>query len=156
MIQVIPLMRYISFSSFIGLTAALFSQQQQMENFFLTSNINPSLVVSQTNMSKPSYFKNDNNVGNEMPTQINFDKNDIQEQSYNNVRQNKDSKNRIGNGINFSFNTSLRISSTGSSNSRSNRHTFTKNFKKFERHVFEKMGSHKKNKHLVDVCFNWR
>jgi hypothetical protein len=47
-------------------------------------------------------------------------------------------------------------SSSSSSKSKSQKRTFSKKLKKFERNFYGKMGSHKKSKHLVDVCFNWK
>lgn len=149
-------MRYILFSSFIGLSVTMFSQQQQLGNVFLASNINPAIEISQSNSR--NYRNNDNYRVNQMSQLDNSykDVNDIQEQSYSNVRQTNASKNNTGIGINFSIDIASRASSSRSSNSRLNKRNFNRKFKKFERHVFGKMGSHKKSKHLVDVCFNWR
>jgi hypothetical protein len=62
-------------------------------------------------------------------------------------------------GINVSLDLNVRVrsfsSSSAASSSKTNRHTFSKKMKKFERHFLGKIGSHKKSKHLVDVCFNW-
>lgn len=100
---------------------------------------------------------NDNNIGNDMPQQGNFneDTNEIQSHAMNNVKQ----TGKSNKGIDFDF--SLNVSSCSSSSSgsssasRSNKHTFTKKFKKFERNFYGKLGSHKNSKHLVDVCFHW-
>jgi 3-deoxy-D-manno-octulosonic acid (KDO) 8-phosphate synthase len=44
---------------------------------------------------------------------------------------------------------------SASSNNKVNRKIFHKKLNRFNRNVYAKIFSHKKSKHVVDVCFNW-
>jgi len=151
-------MRYTFLLSLIGLSVSVFSQQQQqLANVFLTNNSNPAIQMAQTNVFNAN---DDNNVGNQMSQQGNFDENkndDVIDEGLGNVRQSSSSSNAID--LNLSFKMPSRSSSSSSSSSsksKSQKHVFSKKLKKFERNFYGKMGAHKKSKHLVDVCFNWK
>lgn len=151
-------MRYTFLLSLIGLSVSAFSQQQQqLANVFLTNNSNPAIQMAQTNVFNAN---DDNNVGNQMSQQGNFDENkndDVIDEGLSNVRQSSSSSNAID--LNLSFKMPSRSSSSSSSSSsksKSQKHIFSKKLKKFERNFYGKMGAHKKSKHLVDVCFNWK
>ena len=151
-------MRYFFLLSFIGLSVSVFSQQQQqLANVFLSNNSNPSIQIAQTNVFNAN---DDNNVGTQMSQQGNFNENkndDITDEGLGNVRQSSSSSNMID--LNLSFKIPSRSSSSSSSSfskSKSQKHSFSKKLKKFERNFYGKMGAHKKSKHLVDVCFNWK
>ena len=63
--------------------------------------------------------------------------------------------------IDFSFNTktTTTVKSTSSyagSSARYKSRTFIKKFAKFKRHFFGKLTAHKKSKHRIDICFNWK
>jgi len=151
-------MRYIFFLSFIGLSVSTFSQQQQqLANVFLTNNSNPIIQIAQTNLFNAN---DDNNEGNQMSQQGNFDKNkndDITDEVLGNVSQSSSSSNAIDLNLSFKMpSRSASSSSSSSSKSKSQKHTFSKKLKKFERNFYGKMGANKKSKHLVDVCFNWK
>jgi hypothetical protein len=151
-------MRYTFLLSFIGLSVSAFSQQQQqLTNVFLSNNSNPAIQIAQTNLFNAN---DDNNLDNQMSQEGNFDENkndDIMDEGLSNVRQSSSSSNAIN--LNLSFKMPSRYSSSSSSSSsksKSQKRTFSKKLKKFERNFYGKMGSHKKSKHLVDVCFNWK
>lgn len=151
-------MRYTFFLSLIGWSVSAYSQQQQqLANVFLTNNSNPTILIAQTNLFNAN---DDNNVGNQMSQEGNFDENkndDIMDEGLSNVRQSSSSSNAIN--LNLSFKIPSRSSSSSSSSSsksKSQKHVFSKKLKKFERNFYGKMGAHKKSKHLVDVCFNWK
>lgn len=151
-------MRYTFLLSFIGLSVSAFSQQQQqLTNVFLSNNSNPAIQIAQTNLFNAN---DDDNLDNQMSQEGNFDENkndDIMDEGLSNVRQSSSSSNAIN--LNLSFKMPSRYSSSSSSSSsksKSQKRTFSKKLKKFERNFYGKMGSHKKSKHLVDVCFNWK
>lgn len=151
-------MRYTFLLSFIGLSVSAFSQQQQqLTNVFLSNNSNPAIQIAQTNLFNAN---DDNNLGNQMSQQGNFDENkndDITDEGLSNVRQSSSSSSVIDLNISFKMpSRSSSSSSSSSSKSKSQKHTFSKKLKKFERNFYGKMGAHKKSKHLVDVCFNWK
>lgn len=151
-------MRYTFLLLFIGLSVSAFSQQQQqLTNVFLSNNSNPAIQIAQTNLFNAN---DDDNLDNQMSQEGNFDENkndDIMDEGLSNVRQSSSSSNAIN--LNLSFKMPSRYSSSSSSSSsksKSQKRTFSKKLKKFERNFYGKMGSHKKSKHLVDVCFNWK
>jgi|GEM_PF-4847489 len=151
-------MRYIFFLSLLGWSVSAFSQQQQqlqLTNVYLTNNSNQAIQIAQTHLSNTN---DDSNMDNQMSQQGNFNDNtndDISDEGLSNVRQSSTSSNTID--LNLSFKMPSRSSSSSSSSkSKSQKHTFSKKLKKFERNFYGKMGAHKKSKHLVDVCFNWR
>lgn len=150
-------MRYSFFFVLIGWSiSALSQQQQQLSNVYLSNNRNPDIQIVQTNLIN---IDKDNNAAIQMSQQGNFDENnsiyDISDEGLSNVRQSSSSGNAIE--LNLSFKMPSRSSSSSSSSkSKSQRHTLSKKLKKFERNFYGKMGAHKKSKHLVDVCFNWR
>ena len=152
-------MRYILSLVFIGLSFYMSSQQQQqqMGNVYLANYMNPVVQVAQTSASSNVLINTDDNFGNEQSQQGNFNDNNsnIQYQSMNNVNQAGHSNKGID--FSFSLNISSRSSSASgsSSSSKLNKHTFAKKFNKFERNMYGKLGSHKKSKRLVDVCFHW-
>ena len=149
-------MRYSFFFVLIGWSiSALSQQQQQLSNVYL-SNSNPAIQIVQTNLIN---IDKDNNAAIQIGQQGNFDENnsidDISDEGLSNVRQSSSSVTAIE--LNLSFKMPSRSSSSSSSSkSKSQKHTLSKKLKKFERNFYGKMGSHKKSKHLVDVCFNWR
>lgn len=116
----------------------------------------------------PINTNSDNNLGNQFDNQqllIENNANLIQSQQTANASEqnNKVAQNVSANnskGINVSLDLNVRVhsfsSSSAASSSKTNRHIFSKKMKKFERHFLGKIGSHKKSKHLVDVCFNWK
>lgn len=148
-------MRYTFLLLFSGLFATAFSQQQQQQltNISLANNINPVIQIAQTNL----FNANDDNVGNQMSQQGNFEdiNDDISDEGLSNVRS---SNNGNSIDLSISFKSSSRSSSSSSSSSKSKyqKHSFSKKLKKFERNFYGKMGAHKKSKHRVDVCFNWK
>lgn len=146
-------MRYTFLLLFSGLFVSAFSQQQQqLSNVFLSNLSNPSIQVAQTNL----FNANDDNVGNQMSQQGNFeDNNDISDEGLSNVRS-SNSGNSIDLSISFKLSSRASSSSSSSSKSKYQKHSFSKKLKKFERNFYGKMGAHKKRKHLVDVCFNWK
>ena len=150
-------MRHLFLVSFIGLSVSVFSQQQQqLANVFLSNNSNPAIQMAQTNLFNAN---DDNNVGNQMSQQGNFDNNksdDSSDEGLSNVSQSSSSGNAIDLNLSFKMPSRSSSSSSSSSKSKSQKHTFSKKLKKFERNFYGKMGSHKKSKHLVDVCFNWK
>lgn len=150
-------MRHLFLVSFIGLSVSAFSQQQQqLANVFLSNNSNPAIQMAQTNLFNAN---DDNNVGNQMSQQGNFDENkndDLSDEGLSNVRQSSSSGNAIDLNLSFKMPSRSSSSSSTSSKSKSQKHSFSKKLKKFERNFYGKMGAHKKSKHLVDVCFNWK
>lgn len=150
-------MRHLFLVSFIGLSVSAFSQQQQqLANVFLSNNSNPVIQMAQTNLFNTN---DDNNVGNQMSQQGNFDENkndDLSDEGLSNVSQSSSSGNAIDLNLSFKMPSRSSSSSSSSSKSKSQKHTFSKKLKKFERNFYGKMGAHKKSKHLVDVCFNWK
>ncbi len=150
-------MRHLFLGSFIGLSVSAFSQQQQqLANVFLINNSNPAIQIAQTNVFNAN---DDNNVGNQMSQQGNFDENkndDLSDEGLSNVRQLSSSGNTIDLNLSFKMPSRSSSSSSASSKSKSQKHVFSKKLKKFERNFYGKMGAHKKSKHLVDVCFNWK
>jgi hypothetical protein len=72
----------------------------------------------------------------------------------------------VGAQINFNLDLSLNLkgrstvkareSSSSSSSSHSKSRNFSKKMAKFKRNFFGKISSHKKGKHRLDVCFNWK
>lgn len=113
----------------------------------------------------------DNNVGNSFDNQAGnlfnppaqmLENNDtkiqqqiivISEIKTNSVKENKS--------INVSLDVSvsrkvLSSSSGSSSSSRSNQRILFKKYAKFKRNFHGKLSSHKKSRHRVDICFNWR
>ena len=149
-------MRYSFFFVLIGWSiSALSQQQQQLSNVYL-SNSNPAIQIVQTNLIN---IDKDNNAAIQIGQQGNFDENnsidDLSDEGLSNVKQSSSSGNAID--LNLSFKMPSRSSSSSSSSkSKSQKHTLSKKLKKFERNFYSKMGAHKKSKHLVDVCFNWR
>ncbi|MBA4240021.1 MAG: hypothetical protein C0448_04815 [Sphingobacteriaceae bacterium] len=150
-------MRHLFLVSFIGLSVSAFSQQQQqLANVFLSNNSNPVIQMAQTNLFNAN---DDNNVGNQMSQQGNFDNyknDDLSDEGLSNVRQASSSGNAIDLNLSFKMPSRSSSSSSTSSKSKSQKHSFSKKLKKFERNFYGKMGAHKKSKHLVDVCFNWK
>lgn len=151
-------MRYSFFLLFSGLSITAFSQQQQQQfsNVFLANNSNPVIQIAQTNLFNAN---DDKNTGNQMSQQSNFDENnnaDITDDGLSNVRQSSSSANNIDLGLSFKLSSRSSSSSSSTSKSKHQKHSFSKKLKKFERNFYGKMGAHKKSKHLVDVCFNWR
>lgn len=131
------------------LSIVAYSQQQ---NLWVQNNINPPVQQFSGNFS--NIANTDNNVGNEIQQQSFVNENNpIQVQQ---AFSNGSSKNRD---INFdlTFNSKSSISATSSwSSSKTNRKTFTKKVSKFKRNFYGKLAGHKKSRHQVDICFNWR
>lgn len=151
-------MRYSFFYVLIGWSISALSQQQQQQlsNVYLSNNSNLAIQIVQTNLIN---IDKDNNAAIQISQQGDFDENnsidDISDEGLSNVRQSSSSVTAIE--LNLSFKMPSRSSSSSSSSkSKSQKHTLSKKLKKFERNFYGKMGSHKKSKHLVDVCFNWR
>lgn len=147
-------MRYSILLLFIGSSVTAFSQQQQqLSNVSLANNINPVIQIAQTNL----FNANDDNIGNQISQQGNFEDNndDISDEGLSNVRS-SNSGNSIDLSISFKLSSRSLSSSSSSSKSKYQKHSFSKKLKKFERNFYGKMGAHKKSKHLVDVCFNWK
>ncbi len=152
--QYLNIMRNIFLLSLVTLSATAFSQQQQqLANVFLSNNSNSAIQIAQTNLSNAN---DDLNMDNQMSQQGNFNdnKNDgITDEGLSNISQVSTTSNTID--LNLSFKIPSRSSSTSSSKAKSQKHSFSKKLKKFERNFYGKIGAHKKSKHLVDVCFNW-
>lgn len=106
----------------------------------------------------------DNNVGNQFnpqsqvlennEEQIQSQQTAISPQSF--LNENKETKS-----INLSLDLSVSkrsfsTSSSSSSSVKANRRTFHKKYSKFKRNFYGKLASHKKSRHQVDICFNWR
>ena len=145
-------MRFTFFLLLSGFSVIAFSQQQQqLSNVSLA---NPVIQIAQTNL----FNANDDNVGNQMSQQGNFEDNndDISDEGLSNVRQSSSSSNAIDLNLSFKMPSRSSSSSSSSTKSKSQKHSFSKKLKKFERNFYGKMGAHKKRKHLVDVCFSWK
>lgn len=134
-----------------------FSQQQQTGNLFVQNNINlPTQSIQNAN-----YLNNDNSGNNSVEQQqLNFIDDNVSNinQSQRNINSDIQTNNVVSNnrkGLELSFNFSSR-SLSSSSNKKMHKHTFHKRLTKFNRNLYGKMTLHKKSKHLVDVCFNWR
>jgi len=154
-------MRYTFFFVLIGWSTSALSQQQQQQqlsNVYLSNNSNLAIQIVQTNLIN---IDKDNNAAIQISQQGNLDENnsidDISDEGLSNVRQSSSSGNAIDFNLSFKMpSRSSSSSSNSSSKSKSQKHTLSKKLKKFERNFYGKMGVHKKSKHLVDVCFNWR
>lgn len=151
----------------ILLSSVAFSQQQQqLGNIYLDNKDNPQAQIVQTN-----YLNNNinySNVGNvsvanddiQIVQQTNETNESKESNKENDQEQQSSGNNGLsgGTGFNLSLNVSARsFSSSGSSSSsKSNKHTFSKKLTKFKRNFYGKIASHKKSRHQVDICFNWR
>jgi hypothetical protein len=148
-------MRVFLSSLFIITTCVVVAQQQQVrpQQYLLTNNLNPVVQVAQTNIGNYQ-MANDNNIGNPGIFMMNENENfnNFQAQSFRNSRQRNEQKPDFG----ISMRSPSRSSSNSSSSSRSNRHAFSKKLRKIERHLQGKFERNNKNKHLVDICFNWK
>lgn len=146
------IMKQVIFSISFLASTTLFAQQQQLSNVWVQNNINPPVQNFRGNMS--NVVNDDNNVGNDIQQQR-FENvnNPIQiQQSFGNVsNSNKD----ISFDLSFNSKSSASTSSSWSS-SKTNRKTFSKKVSKFKRNFYGKLAGHKKSRHQVDICFNWR
>lgn len=156
------LMKHYILVMSILFTNVIVSQEQQLGNVSSENNANQPAQFAQTNMnSNIGNLNNDNNQRNQIIKQLNLIDNIgnyIQTtQNNNSVKGGNKSITSNGNTFNFSFNISSRVisSSGSSSSSKYHKRTFSKKLSKFQRNFYGKMTSHKKSKHLVDVCFNW-
>ena len=156
-------MKAIYFITLTLVSLTTFSQQQQQQqqgNAFAQNNINTSNRYIQTNVGNLNVDNNNNDNNPIAQQQIKFIDNNIgnvieQQQSSNSNKQINDDVNSNGKGFDMSFNF-LSRSSNSSSSKKNHKHTFHKKLTKFNRNLYGKMTLHKKSKHLVDVCFNWR
>ncbi|MDF2448763.1 MAG: hypothetical protein K0R26_1267 [Bacteroidota bacterium] len=144
-------MRKLLFFFSIGVSLSVQAQiQQQYANYRAAENQNPTPQMIQTNVRWDS---NDVNEENQFQPQ-NTNVNNAIESTYHTV-----SSNRISRGINMFSKKGIGSSeANGRNSSRLNRqrHHITKKIKRFERNFYGKLNGHKKSKHLVDVCFNWK
>lgn len=145
-------MKPIIFIFLLLASSTLFSQQQQLTNIWVQNNINPPAQNFGGNVG--NIANDENNVGNEIQQQsFGNENNPIQiQQALSNVSSsNKDIS------FDLSFNTKTFSSSTSSwSSSKTNRRTLSKKVSKLKRNFYGKLASHKKSRHQVDICFNWR
>ncbi len=158
--EIKKIMRQFISLALLTFSSALFSQQQQMGNVYLANYMNTPIQSFQSqSVMNTSNVNFHNNVVSQQVQQnnLNNDFNDKHDNVVDVMKQTKSFGNSNGLMDSFSFKSSSRSTSTiSSSASRSNKYTLTKKLKKFERLIYGKMGAHKKSKHLVDVCFNWR
>ena len=151
---------------FVGFFSASFSQQQ-FGNVYAGNMNSPAQIIQTNILVNTANLNNDNNFNsnkssdnNPIQQQVNYVDNNVGneeqiQQSSNNSKQTNDV---ISNGkaVKLSFDFSSRSSSSsGMSSKKTNRKTFHKKLSKFNRNFYGKLASHKKSKHLVDVCFNW-
>lgn len=145
-------MKPIIFIFLLLASSTLFSQQQQLTNIWVQNNINPPAQNFGGNVG--NIANDDDNFGNEIQQQsFGNENNPIQiQQALSNVsNSNKDIS------FDLSFNTKSFSSSTSSwSSSKINRRTLSKKVSKLKRNFYGKLTSHKKSRHQVDICFNWR
>lgn len=128
--------------------------QQQLGNIYNKNVANLPVQLSQTNVLKNN-LNDDTNFSDQMSQQGNFI-NDVEENSLLTQKSISNSSNETS--LNLSFNVFKRSSSTSLnsySGSGSHKRSFNKKMNKFNRNFYGKINSHKKSKHLVDVCFNW-
>lgn len=131
----------------------MFSQQQS-GNVFSENIANPPVQLAQTNVLINN-LNDDNSFNDQMSQQGNF-ANDVEENVQLAQKSISNSSNGTSLGLSFNvFKHSASTSSDSSSKLKSHKHTFNKRMHKFNRNMYGKMNSHKKSKHLVDVCFNW-
>ncbi|MBI3519551.1 MAG: hypothetical protein HY062_09380 [Bacteroidetes bacterium] len=103
-------MKTIIFLSGVFISLSTFAQPQQSGNVFLTNNSNPPVQVFQTNLINTSNVNDDNNIGNQMLQQGNFNTDDqAVVQSTASVKQSGSVSN-----TGISFNVSFSRSSSGS------------------------------------------
>ncbi len=141
------------------LSSVLSSQhQQQLGNIYASNYIAPAQSIQTNVFVNVSNVNLVNNVSNEMMEQRyanDNNQNDARENSVSEIEQSKFFKNSSALDLSFSFRSS-KSSNSSLVSSRLHKHLFTKKLKKFERNFYGKIAMHKKSKHLVDVCFNWR
>ncbi|MEO6306114.1 MAG: hypothetical protein ABIP51_23400, partial [Bacteroidia bacterium] len=121
------------------------------------SNSNPAVI---SNLYNPQ-VQTINFINNDDIQSVNESK----VQSLGSNPYNQQDISNVGSQMNLNIDLSLNLKgrsvvrssgSYSSSSSRSKAHTFSKKFAKFKRNFFGKMSSHKKGKHRLDVCFNWK
>lgn len=134
------------------------SNSNPANNFVNNSDEQIQVLVSDNNVGNVNDNNNDNNfnspvlenVSNKVPVQ--------QAVNYFQLAIN-DSKEEKAGGFKMEINISQKVvlSKTASSSSvRANRRTFQKKYAKFKRNFNGKLSAHKKSRHQVDICFNWR
>ena len=148
-------MKTIYFISLSLVSLNTFSQQQG--NVVAQNNINIPMQTFQSNVGNLSIDNNNNPIIQQINFNTNFG-NIVQVAQISNSLNQADNKTN-SNGNKFSLQRDFSSHSSSSSNSttkKTHKHTFHKKVNKFNRNFYGKMASHKKSKHLVDVCFNWK
>lgn len=128
-------------------------------------NFNPNdNNVGNTNDDKIVTNVLDNNDGNQFNPQsqtLENNEEQIQTQQAATPAQSFVNENKESKSLNLSLDLSaskraFSSSSSSSSSVKANRRTFHKKYSKLKRNFYGKMYAHKKSRHQVDICFNWR
>lgn len=118
--------------------------------------------VGNTNEDNIVTNLSDNNLGNQFNPLAQVIENkvvQIQSQQVNIPSQSFVTEVKASKSVNVSLDVSVSMksfSSSSGSSAKANRRTFHKKYHKFKRNFYGKLFAHKKSRHQVDICFNWR
>lgn len=138
-------MKIIQFLFFVLISIDMYSQNS--ENGNIQNNIlnNPPQIIQSAYSNV--YQSNENPI---VQNQTIIDNVEQSNKSFDLENEFKSSYNKD------SYASSRNVSGySASSSNKVNRKIFHKKLNRFNRNVYAKIFSHKKSKHLVDVCFNW-